>query len=56
MMGIDRPQQVVANKLGSQNLHVSRRHDRVDVVPDAIHYLLLTLPLVVRRGEQVGIP
>src|SRR5215469_11417865 len=53
MMDIDRPQQVVANKLGSQNLHVSRRHHQVDVLPDQIHHLLLTLPLVLWRGQQM---
>ena len=53
MVDIDHAQQVLGDEVRSQNLHVAREHDQVDVLPEQIQHFPLGLAFVFGISQQV---
>ena len=53
MVDIDHAQQVLGDELRSQDLHVTREHDQVHVLPEQLEHLPFGLALVFGVGQEM---
>jgi hypothetical protein len=53
MVDIDHAQQVLGDEVRSQDLHIAREHDQVDVLPEQFKHLPLGLALIFGVSQQM---